>query len=152
MTREIDMQARMANPAMIVPDAMQALLGLGKAINKGGVPAQTLHLVYLRASQINGCSVCVDMHARDAKKAGATDERIWAVGAWRETTRFTEAERAALALADATTRLTDGPVPDDVYDEAAKHFDEQALATLIMGIATVNLWNRLNAASRQIAG
>ncbi|WP_436493904.1 carboxymuconolactone decarboxylase family protein [Actinokineospora sp. HUAS TT18] len=150
MTREIDMQARMANPATIVPDAMQALLGLGKAINKVGVPALTMHLVYLRASQINGCSVCVDMHARDAKKAGASDEKIWAVGAWRETTRLDEAERAALALTDATTKLTDGPVPDDVYDAAAKHFDEEQLAALIMGIATVNLWNRLNAATRQV--
>ena len=92
------MQARMKNPAMIVPDAMQALQALAKAAEKGGVPARTLELVHLRASQINGCSVCVDMHSRDAKKAGETDERLFAVAAWRDAPYFTDAERAALAL------------------------------------------------------
>ena len=148
------MQSRMGNPAMVVPDAMQALVDLGKAVKKGGVPSRTLYLVYLRASQINGCSVCVDMHAHDARKAGETEERVFAVAAWRETPYFTDAERAALALAEAVTRLNDraDPVPDEIWDEATRHYDEPALATLILSIATVNLWNRLNASTRQVAG
>ncbi len=90
------MQARMSNPAMIVPDAMQALLALAASAKKGGVPSRTLDLVHLRASQINGCSVCVEMHSRDLKRAGETDERLFAVAAWRDAPYFTDAERAAL--------------------------------------------------------
>ena len=148
------MQARMGNPAMVVPDAMQALMALGTSVKGGGVPSWTLHLVYLRASQINGCSLCVDMHSRDARKAGETDERLFAVAAWREAPYFTDAERAALALAEAITRLSDraDPVPDAVWDEAARHYEEPALAALILSIATVNLWNRLNASTRQVVG
>ena len=149
------MQARMKNPAMIVPDAMQALLRPGNVgREKGGVPARTLELVHLRASQINGCSVCVDMHSRDAKKAGETDERLFAVAAWREAPYFTDAERAALALTEAVTRLSDraDPVPDEIWDEAARHYDEPALAALILAIATINVWNRLNVTTRQVAG
>jgi AhpD family alkylhydroperoxidase len=148
------MQARMSNIATIVPDAMQALLALGRSSEKGGVPARTMGLVHLRASQINGCSVCVDMHPRYLKKAGETDERLMAVAAWRDAPYFTDAERAALALTEAVTRLSDrtDPVPDAIWDEAARHYDEPALAALIIGIATVNAWNRLNAATRQVAG
>src|SRR5688572_10743214 len=148
------MQARMSNPAMILPDAMQALLALAASTKKSGVPARTLDLVYLRASQINGCSLCVDMHARDAKKAGETDERLFAVAAWREAPYFTDAERAALALTEATTRISDreDPVPDAIWDEAARHYDKTALAALILAIANINLWNRLNVATRQVAG
>jgi len=147
------MQARMKNPAMIVPDAMQALLALSNSIN-GNVPRRTLELVNLRASQINGCSLCVEMHARDLKRAGETDERLFAVAAWREAPYFTDAERAALALAEAATRLSDSadPVPDEVWDEAARHYDEPALADLILAIASVNTWNRLNVTTRQVAG
>jgi AhpD family alkylhydroperoxidase len=105
------MQARMKNPVMIVPDAMQALYALGAAAKKGGVPSRTLDLVHLRASQINGCSLCVDMHARDLKKAGESDERLFAVAAWREAPYFTDAERAALALTEAATRLSDRADP-----------------------------------------
>ena len=148
------MQARMANPAMIMPDAMQALQALAKATKMGGVPPLTLELVYLRASQINGCSVCVQLHANDLKKAGETDERLFAVAAWREAPYFTPAERAALALTEATTRLADraDAVPDEVWDEAARHFDERGLASVILAIASINVWNRLNAATRQVAG
>jgi AhpD family alkylhydroperoxidase len=152
------MHARMSNPAMVVPDAMSALQGLGKALSTSaaehGIPTLTLDLMYLRASQINGCSVCVDLHSRDAKKVGATDEQLWGVAAWRETPFFTDPERAALALAEAATRLNDrtDAVPDDVWAEASKHYDETALATLCLAIATVNLWNRLNASTRQVAG
>lgn len=145
------MQARMKNPALVLPDALQALLDLGKAVDKGGVPPATLGLVHLRASQINGCSVCVDAGFRDLKKVGERDARIFAVAAWRDAPYFTDAERAALALAEAMTRLSDrsDPVPDDVYAEAARHFDEPALASLILSIAAINLWNRLNVATRQ---
>ena len=143
----------MKNPATIVPDAMQALLALGKSVEKG-VPSRTLGLVHLRASQINGCSVCVDMHPRELKKAGETDERLFAVAVWRDAPYFTGAERAALALTEAATRLSDraDPVPDEIWDEAARHYDEPVLAALILSIATVNVWNRLNVTTRQVAG
>ena len=148
------MQARMSNPVMIVPDAMQALFALDTATENEDVPYVTRKLVHLRASQINGCSVCVDMHARELKKAGERDARVFAVAAWREAPYFTEAERAALALTEAVTRLSDrsDPVPDQVWDEAARHYDEPALAALIIQIALINVWNRLNAATRQVAG
>jgi AhpD family alkylhydroperoxidase len=144
----------MKNPALIVPDALQAILALGKSAEKGGVSLQTFELIRLRASQINGCSVCVEMHARDLKKAGETDERLFAVAAWREAPYFTDAERAALALTEAATRLSDraDPVPDEIWAEAARHYDEQALAALIINIALINLWNRINVTIRQVAG
>jgi AhpD family alkylhydroperoxidase len=152
------MQARMTNPAFVIPDAMAALHALSKALTTcaraSGVSSATLNLVYLRASQINGCSVCVDMHARDAKKAGEADERLFAVAAWREVPYFDDAERAALALTEAVTRLSDrsDPVPDKIWNEVARYYDESAIAALIMAIGTINLWNRLNASTRQVAG
>ncbi|KIL42495.1 alkylhydroperoxidase [Gordoniibacillus kamchatkensis] len=150
------MQSRMKSPAVIVPEAMQALQALGKALfasaEQTGVPNRTLFLAYVRASQINGDSVCVDLHSRNALAAGDTAERLMTVAAWRETPHFSDAERAALALSEAVTRLSDrtDPVPDEIYNEAATYYDEQALATLIAGIATANLWNRLNVATRQM--
>lgn len=148
------MQARMQSPAILLPDAMKALLALNKSTEKDGLPLKTRKLVQLRASQINGCSVCVDMHSRELRKAGDTDERIFTVAAWRDAPYFTDAERAALALAEAVTRLSDrsDPVPDDVWDEAVRHYDETALAALIVSIALINVWNRLNATVRQQAG
>ena len=148
------MQSRMSNPATILPDAMDAILTLIKATRKGGVPPATLELVHLRASQINGCSACVDSGARSAKQKGETDERLFAVAAWREAPYFTEAERAALALTEAATRLADraDPVPDSIWDEATRHFDERGLAAIILMIGTTNLFNRLNATTRQVAG
>jgi len=148
------MQARTTNPAITVPGAMQALQALAKSTEDGGVSAGIRDLVHLRASQINGCSVCVDMHSRDLKKAGEADERIFAVAAWRESPYFTDAERAALALTEAATRISDraDPVPDEVWDEAAQHFDEAALAALVISIALINAWNRLNVATKQPSG
>ena len=148
------MQPRMTNPAMVVPDALQALLALGKSAKKGGVPSRTAFLVHLRASQINGCSYCVEMHSRELKQAGEPDERIFAVAAWREAPYFTDAERAALALTEAATRLSDrpDPVPDEIWEEAVRHYDEPALAALIIEIALINVWNRLNVTTRQLAG
>ena len=150
------MQARMKSPVAIVPDAIQALQSLAKALfasaESAGIPKRTLFFAYLRASQINGDSVCVELHSRNAKGEGATEEQLLAVAAWRETPYFSDAERAALALSEAATRINDrvDPVPDDIYNEAARHYGEQALATLVAGIATVNLWNRLNVATKQV--
>jgi AhpD family alkylhydroperoxidase len=148
------MQARMAHPALNVPGALDAMQALAKAARQGGLPKTTAALVHLRASQINGCSVCVDMHARELKEAGDSDERIWAVAAWRDTPFFTDAERAALALTEAATRLSDreDPVPDEIFDGAAKHFEEPALASLILQITVINAWNRLNVTTRQVPG
>jgi AhpD family alkylhydroperoxidase len=110
--------------------------------------------VHLRVSQINGCSVCVEMHSHELRAAGEPDERIWGVAAWREAPYFSESERAALALAEAVTRLADrsDPVPDDVWDEAARVYDDAQLASLVLTIAGINTWNRLNVATRQPAG
>lgn len=147
------LQARMNHPAMVVPDAMKTLQTLS-ALPQQGLPEKLLELVHLRASQINGCSACVDMHPRLAKKAGETDERLFSVAAWREAPYFSDAERAALALTEALTRLSDrsDPVPDAVWNEADKQFDEMELASLILAIANINVWNRLNVAVRQPAG
>jgi AhpD family alkylhydroperoxidase len=151
---EIPMEPRMKNPAAIIPDAWQAVQALAAVTQKGGVPPATLSLIHLRASQINGCSSCVDGGWRTAKKAGETDERLFAVAAWRDAPYFTDAERAALALAEAVTRLSDraDPVPDEIWDDAARHYDERGLAALILAIATTNVFNRLNVSTRQVAG
>ena len=148
------MQSRMSNPAMIIPEAMKALHALGASAEKSGLPAATIGLCQLRASQINGCSVCVDMHSRDLKRGGETDERLFALAAWRDAPYFTDAERAALALTEAVTRISDrpDPVPDEIWEEATRHYDEPALAALILSIALINVWNRLNVATRQVAG
>jgi len=139
---------------MMLPDAMNAMLALNKTIENSEVPATIFGLTHMRTSQINGCSVCVDMGWRMLKKAGEKDERIFAVSAWRDAPYFTDAERAALALTEAVTRLSDraDPVPDEIWNEAARHFDERALATLILSIAMTNVWNRLNVSTRQVAG
>ena len=147
------MKARMNHPVMVVPEAMTALQALSES-TKPALPERLLELVHLRASQINGCSVCVDMHPKLARRAGETDERLFAVGAWRDAPYFTDAERAALALTEAVTRLSDreDPVTDAVWDEAARHFNEPQLASLVLGIAAINVWNRLNVAVRQPVG
>ncbi len=147
------MTARMPNPAFAVDGAMEGLNAVANAISRAGVPISR-ELVHLRASQINGCSVCVEMHARDLRKQGETDERLFAVGAWRDAPYFSEAERAALALTEAVTRLGDreDPVPDAVWEEAVRHYDEQSLAALLLTIAQINVWNRLNVTTRQVAG
>ena len=114
----------------------------------------TLGLVHLRVSQINGCSVCVDGGVRGARKSGETDERLFAVTAWRDAPYLTDAERAALALAEAVTRLSDraDPVPEEIWQEATRHYNESELAALILWIAITNVWNRLNVTTRQVAG
>jgi len=148
------MQARMDHPAMLVPNAMKALQALGKSVLESGLDPKLLELISLRASQINGCGVCAVNHPRIARKLGETDDRIFAVAAWREAPYFTDAERAALALTEAATRLSDraDPVPDEVWNEAARHYPEQALAALVIAIASINVWNRLNVVTKQVAG
>lgn len=148
------MQARMKNPVLILPKAMAAMQALGAAAQDAGLSKSLLELLQLRVSQINGCGLCVDMHARALKRGGETDERLFAVAAWRDTPYFTEAERAALALAEAATRIADrpDPVPDDIWNEAARHYDPPALSALLLAVATINVWNRLNVATRQLAG
>src|SRR5215470_3596980 len=149
----IIMQARIQNPAMLLSDAMPHLQALAKSTENAGIPAETLALAHVRASQINGCGVCLDMAFRFKKPDGSA-ERLFAVAAWRDTPYFTDAERAALALTEAVTRLSDrsDPVPDDIWNEAKRHYNEQQLASLILWIATTNVWNRVNVATRQVAG
>jgi len=148
------MEPRMKNPAMCLPGAFDALQALHKSIEKADVPQATLELMNLRASQINGCSVCVDMHSRALRKLGEKAERIFAVSAWREAPYYSDAERAALALTEAASRLSDraDPVPDEIWKEAARHYNETQLGALVMSIGMINLWNRLNAATRQVGG
>ena len=148
------MQARIKNMALRVPDAVEPLQKLGSLGKGAGIPETTLHMVRVRASQINGCSVCVDMHSRELEHAGDSRERILTIAAWRDTPYFTDAERAALALTEAATRLADrsDPVPDEVWDEAARHYSESQLAALVVAIAAINAFNRVNVTSRQISG
>ena len=148
------LEARITNPALAVPGAMDALQALNKAISRVRISPGLLELMHLRASQINGCGVCAVQHPKLARKLGESDDRIFAVAAWRDAPYFTDAERAALALTEAATRLADtpDPVPDDVWEDAARHYDEQELAALVLAIASINVWNRLNVATRQVAG
>ncbi|MFE1594388.1 carboxymuconolactone decarboxylase family protein [Nocardia sp. NPDC058705] len=125
----------------------------GKVIDDSPLPKSTYELVKIRASQINGCSYCVDMHTKDAAHAGETSVRINLVAAWRETNVFTEAERAALALTEEATRTADGGhVSDDTFDQVRKHYDDDQIAALIAAIALINAWNRLNAIAHTPAG
>jgi AhpD family alkylhydroperoxidase len=153
-TETVTVQARANHPAFAVPDAFEALQALSKAINKTGISSKMLELISLRASQINGCGVCAVQHPRIARKLGETDDRLFAVAAWRDAPYFSGAERAALALTEAVTRMSDraDPVPDEIWDEAARHYDETELAGLVLAIASINVWNRLNVATRQVAG
>jgi AhpD family alkylhydroperoxidase len=148
------MQARIKNPAVTVPGALDALQQLGASATSAGVPETTLYLMQLRASQINGCSVCVDIHSRELEHAGERRERINMVAAWREAPYFDDAERAALALTEAATRLADNPeaVTDEIWDAAAAQYSEEQLAALVVAIAVINTFNRINATTRQMTG
>lgn len=148
------MAARMKNPAVVIPEAWKAIAAFNAASETGGVELSTLALVHLRASQINGCSACVDSGYRTALKDGETPERLGAVSAWRGTSYFSDAERAALALTEYSTRLADNPdpVPDAIWEEVAKHYDERGLASLVLKIAATNVFNRLNTVTHQAAG
>lgn len=141
------------NVAKQVPEVYRHLFSVEKLLHDSEVPAATLELIKLRASQINGCAYCVDMHSRDMKKAGESDERLWMVAAWREATVFTPAERAALALTEEATRLADREaVPDAVWQQAAEYYSEEQLAVLVVAIAMINTWNRINVTARVAPG
>jgi AhpD family alkylhydroperoxidase len=152
------MEPRMKSAALSVPGLLDTIQALSKVIHEaagaGGVPRTTLDLIGMRASQINGCAVCLDLHSRGARRAGETDQRLDTLAAWRETPYFSDAERAALALTEAGTRLADraDPVVDEVFREAAEHYDEQGLGAIVTAIAAINLWNRLNVVTGQVAG
>ena len=148
------LESRIANPAFVVDGAMEALQAMSKAVSRVRLDPRLLELMHLRASQINGCGVCAVQHPKIARKLGETDDRIFAVAAWRDAPFFTEAERAALAMTEALTRIADtaDPVPDELWDEAARHYDEQELAALVLSLGLINLWNRVNVTTRQVAG
>ena len=147
------MEARMTHPVFVVPAAQTALTAYNRAGEGLGVPAETIEMIHLRASQINGCSVCVELHSTNLKKEGISDQRLYAVAAWRDAPYFTDAERAALELTETVTRVADrgDPVPDEVWTRVARHYDEQGLSALLIAITSINVWNRLNAATRQVA-
>lgn len=148
-------EPRITRPYRHVPDGYRALLALESSTRDDTVlPRALQELVRLRASQVNGCGFCVDMHSHDALDAGERVERLLSVAAWREAPWFSRAERAALALTEELTRLADRPdaVPDPVWDEAAAVFDEKALTQLVVSVATINAWNRISVATRQVAG
>ncbi|MFI7637602.1 carboxymuconolactone decarboxylase family protein [Nonomuraea sp. NPDC049400] len=141
------------NVAKNVPEAYHHFIAVEKLLHDSELPTTTIELVKLRASQINGCGYCVDMHSRDMKKAGESDERLWSVVTWREATVFTPAERAALALTEEATRLADrAAVPDEVWEEAAQHYSEKQLGLLIVAIAMINAWNRIGVTARLTPG
>ncbi|MFD4353374.1 carboxymuconolactone decarboxylase family protein [Nocardia sp. NPDC058519] len=148
------MQSRMKNPAMVLTDAMGPIQQVLKAVETGGVDSEILELVHLRVSQINGCAACVHGGTTTARKAGVSEDRLATVVAWRETPFFSEEERAALELAEAATRMADRPdaVTDEIWDSAASYFDEKQLASIVLMIGVTNMFNRLNATTRQIAG
>ena len=148
------MQPRIKQPAAVFPEAMQAMLALAKSTKESGLSERLFELIHLRASQINGCAFCADMHSKALKRAGETDERLYTVATWHDAPYFTDAERAALALTEAATRLSDSsdPVTDEVWEEATRHYDEKQLAAIVIHIAAINAWNRLNVTTRQVAG
>src|SRR6266849_2909753 len=148
------LQPRIKNPATTIPGALEALLKLGASAQDAGIPKTTHDLMHVRASQINGCGVCLDMHSRELVHAGQNNERIFTIAAWREAPYFSDAERAALALTEFVTRLADhpDPVPDEVWKEAARHYNDAQLAALLVSIATINAWNRLMVATKQTGG
>src|SRR3954451_14457655 len=136
------MEARLNYPKL-APEAARALYGLGTYLAGSGLEHGLLHLVKIRASQINGCAYCIDMHTKDARAAGETEQRIYALDAWRETPFYSDKERAALALTEAVTLIREGHVPDAVFEEARAHFNEAEIVNLTLAMATINLWNRL---------
>ncbi|NUP00547.1 MAG: carboxymuconolactone decarboxylase family protein [Nonomuraea sp.] len=147
MTQRIDI-------AQLAPEAYRGFLAVERYMHDSDLPGPTVELVKLRASQINGCGYCVHMHSADMKKNGESDERLWSVAAWREATVFTPAERAALALTEEATRLADRgeAVPDEVWEQAAEHYDEKQLAALVVSIAMINAWNRIGVTARLVPG
>ena len=136
----------------VAPGAYKAMLGLEAYLRECGLERALIHLVKVRASQINGCAYCIDMHWKDCRAAGESEQRLYSLDAWPECPYYTDRERAALAWTDAVTRVADGHVPDDVYESVRPHFSERELADLTLAVATINAWNRLLIASRTVPG
>jgi AhpD family alkylhydroperoxidase len=151
LTQEIDMKARIdllhANA-----EAMQLLLASERYLHGSGLGSRLQHLVKTRASQINGCAYCLDMHTKDARAEGESEQRLYALDAWSETPFFDERERAALEWTEAVTRVAETHVPDEVYERVRQHFTEQELIDLTLAITNINAWNRLNIAFRTVPG
>src|SRR5271170_7631004 len=138
--------------AKAFPEGIHALLNLGKVIGASGLEPSLLELVKTRASQLNGCAYCIDMHTKDARAAGETEQRLYALSAWRETPFFTERERAALEWTEAITLITDGHVPDELFFRVRQFFSEEELVNLTLAIVAINGWNRLAIAFRSVPG
>lgn len=145
MTQRIDYQS-------IAPDAVKAMYGLEKYVHGCGLEGSLLELVKYRASQMNGCGYCMDMHTKDARSKGETEQRLYCLSAWRETPFYTQRERAALAWTEAVTLLAQRQVPDDIYEDARRHFSELELVNLTMAIVAINGWNRLAVSFRREVG
>ncbi|HEX8985376.1 MAG TPA: carboxymuconolactone decarboxylase family protein [Bryobacteraceae bacterium] len=145
------MQARLDYKA-VDPEAVRALLGLEKYLAKSGLERRLGLLVVLRASQVNGCAYCIDMHTKDLRAEGETEQRLYLLDAWREAPFYTDRERAALAWTEAVTRLTEREVPDEIYEQARRVFSEKELVSLTMAVVAINGWNRMNIAFRTVAG
>ena len=136
----------------VSPKARQHLLAIGGYLHGSSLGSRLLHLVEIRASQINGCAQCLDMHSQDARAEGETEQRLYTLDAWRETPFFDERERAALEWTEAVTLVAETHVPDEVYERVRQHFNEQELIDLTLAVTQINVWNRLNVAFRTLAG
>ena len=136
----------------VAPDGVKAMWGLESYVRRCGLEPALLELVKLRASQINGCAYCIDMHTKDARAHGESEQRLYALTAWRETPFFNDRERAALAWAEAVTRVADTHVPDDVYESVRRHFSDKELVDLTLAVAAINSWNRLAIGFRKVPG
>src|SRR5215813_10066100 len=134
------------------PDVVRAMLGLHKPLSQSGLEKGLLDLVYYRVSLINGCAFCLDMHSKDLRASGETEQRLYVMNAWREAPFYSDRERAAFAWAEAVTKLQDGNVPDDVYEQAISQFSEEELVDLTLAVTTINTYNRFNIAFRTVAG
>jgi AhpD family alkylhydroperoxidase len=136
----------------VAPEMFKAMSALEKELSKGAIEPALRHIVKLRASQINGCAYCIDMHWKDARAAGESEQRLYGLDAWRESPYYTDRERAALEWTEALTRITDGHAPDQVYDAVRSHFSEKELVELTWAIAAINAWNRVAISMRSVAG
>ena len=145
------MEARL-NYVKACPGAFKAMLGLGQYLRECGLEESLLHLVELRASQINGCAWCLDMHWKDLRAAGENEQRLYSLDAWRECPFYTDRERAGLKWTEAVTLITHGHVPDQIYEEVRPHFSEKELSDLTVAIGIINCWNRLNISARTVPG
>jgi AhpD family alkylhydroperoxidase len=140
------------NPVQVAPDGYKAMTGLERYLHGCGLDHKLIHMLKLRASQINGCAYCIDMHWKDARAAGESEQRLYGLDAWEESPYYTDRERAALAWTDAVTKIADTHAPDDLYDALRSHFSEKEIADLTLLVATINAWNRLSISFRTPAG